>query len=112
MSAERESTVAFDVLLKAAAGDVPASAETIEQLRPAPADIESCVRWLSRHGVECHRTGFGIACEMPTKDFEKLFGVKVGGRRARQPGQEIAIPDELARTVEQITITPRPEMFG
>jgi hypothetical protein len=112
MPAKRGAIVAFDLLLKAPAGDVPASAETIDQLRPSPANVESCVRWLGRHGAECHRTGFGVAGEMPVRAFEKLFHVKLGGDKSPASGPPIPIPEEIASYVDQITVTPRPEMFG
>ncbi len=121
MPEHRPATVAFDVLLRGAAGDAPPSVETIGQFRPPPQAIEFCVRWLSRRGAKCHRADFSLACEMPVDEFERLFGVtfpasqqpaRSAKHRSAGAAPSIAVPAELARYVEQITITPQPEMFG
>ncbi len=121
MAAKPQALVAFDVLLRGAAGDVPPTVKTIDQFRPPDKAIEFCIRWLSRQGAKCHRTDFSLACEMPVADFERLFDVKLkpsqkparsATARSAGAGPAISVPAELAEYVEQVSITPQPELFA
>jgi len=118
MADKHEVVVAFDVLLRGAAGETIPTVETIDQFRPPQKAVEFCVRWLSRHGATCHRADFSLACEMPLDEFERLFDLKLQrgesakSRAAAAAAPSISVPTELEPYVEQITITPQPEMLG
>jgi hypothetical protein len=111
-------SVNFDILMRLPAeGSGPALA-TIDGLRPAPADLERCRRWLLGHGVAAYSTGFGFACSMPRERFEALFQArlevqpKAPGRPPFRFAEGPRIPDEVADLIGQITFSPPPELFG
>jgi hypothetical protein len=109
--------ISFDVLLRSPQPNVPASAATLEQIRPATEVAQGALRWLERHGVRGHDLQFSLACQAPRSVFEKLFAVTLKKKKtpagpAWVMSQSAAIPSELAASVEGVSIAPPPTYFG
>jgi len=110
-------TVTFDVLLRLPAQGT-AALDNVSGLRPAPADLERCRRWLLGQGVSAHDTGFGFACSMPRGRFEALFGARLEAQSdspGKPPWRFVEgphVPEEVADLIGQISFSPPPVFFG
>ena len=109
--------VVFDILLHSSASGKQPSVSTIDQFLPPPEEIERCRRYLVARGVEAHATEFGLACRAPCDLFESLFGVSLNPithtpstPRFEMIGQPNP-PEEIAKAIDQITISAVPELF-
>lgn len=111
-----EPVVEFEVLVRGPSAGAPPSVETVEGLRPRPADLERCRRYLADRGVTCHATDFGLACSAPRRLVEALLGSQLEpvesttGPPWRFVGAPRA-PDDIAELVEQVSLVARPELF-
>jgi len=111
-------TVSFDVLMRLPADEAVPTADTVAGLRPNPADLERCRRWLLNQGIVAHNTGFGFACSMPRDRFEALFRARLEAEPAAvgRPPWRFAtgprIPEEIADLIGRITLSAQPELFG
>lgn len=119
MAKETSSTISFDVLLRGETDDVSVAAENLDRLRPPAEAIERCFRWLSKQGVTCHRTDFGVACEAPVDVFEALFRVHVIRKRTSAtapPSYQVQAqpqpPPEIESLVSQVTVAQPPTLFN
>jgi hypothetical protein len=109
--------VNFDVLLRSkGTGHVPTT-ENIANFRPEPEAVHKCSRWLRARGVKVHPTTFSLACSAPVAVFESLFEVKlaaiapVPGRPPWRVDGVIRVPKEIAAFIEDVVLTPNPELF-
>ncbi|UCG69031.1 MAG: hypothetical protein JSV09_14795 [Thermoplasmata archaeon] len=109
--------MAFDILLRSLTTAKQPSVSTIDNFRAPPEKLEKCRRYLVARGVEAHATDFGLACKAPRALFESLFKVSLKpiehtgvGPRFEMVGQPNP-PEEIAESIDQVTITATPEFF-
>ena len=116
MADQAEPTIAFDVLLRSETDNVEVAVANVDKLRPPPEAIERCHRWLSKQGVTCHKTDFGLACEAGIELFERLFGTRVKKQQDTPSSyaleSEPQAPSEIEALVSQITLVQPPTYFG
>lgn len=105
--------IQFDVLLKRSpAGEATGTERARRVVVPATA-LESCRRWLTAHGIECHSYGFGFACRAPDDVFEEIFRVEnLPALSAEAIDEAIVVPERITDLVESVTLTRNPELFG
>ena len=111
----KNSTIAFDVLLRGKSTDIDDAASNLELLRPTSEAIEKSFRWFSKQGAKCNKTDFGLACEAKAEIFEALFSVKLeedsgSDKSFHKVESELQIPAEIESLVLQVTL-PRPPKF-
>jgi hypothetical protein len=96
----------FQLLLRSAAGDVPAAVAaagiaSVERFRPDSAAAPAVIAWLAKQGVVAHDAGFAVAASAPRTTFRRLFGAPATP----------SVPAALAAWVTAIEPSAPPEMF-
>lgn len=94
-------SIYLDVLVRAHDSPERITVENIGRARPDPDVVERCRRWLAARGLECHATDFGVVCKGHREQVARVFGSATAPRP----------PAEIARFVEQVSVTPPPEFF-
>lgn len=111
--------VNFDILLRSQASTAGAAANvsTIDDFRSSPNALEECRRWLTRKGITCHSTGFGLACSAPEAVFYSLFSKRCNTKtQPDDPEKDKSIgqfepPKAIAHLIDQITLSQKPDFY-
>ncbi len=129
MGSDTGPTITAQVLLRPASGRALTSesmitAETIDQYRPAPEDVNDAVAAFRAAGFDTgHPVGIGFALIGPRSTFERFFRTEVreveGGGYGAFEGdvghRELplsGLPPDLARRVVAVTFEPPATLFG
>ena len=91
--------VEIELLIKAPSPPEIITVENVAAAHPRPEHIERCRRWLSRQGLECHATDFGIVCRGSREAMEAVFA----------DVDEPVAPSEIAEFVMQVNHRDRSE---
>lgn len=111
-----KKAIDFNILL-GKSGGLPVL-ETVDEYRADPETVESCARWLAKHGVTAYATQFGLACSAPRETIETLFQTSLTTEKDARPSfpaHDFAspprIPDTFPAETAEITISVEPEFF-